>query len=145
MNKPTFIFRAKLAHAKKIYRDIEILQTSTLYDFAVAIIDAFDFEFDHCFGFYSGFGTKMYDSDEVYELFVDIGEKGPSEKAKSVKKTKLRDVFTVGKKMLFYFDYGDDWQFEVVCQKKSQTTDQKFNHTILNTKGDSPEQYPYYE
>ena len=33
----------------------------------------FDFEFDHCFGFYDNL-RKYHDSKRSYELFVDIGE-----------------------------------------------------------------------
>ena len=47
----TVIIRAKLAHEKRTYRDIEIPQHKTLYDLAEAIIFSFDFDMDHLFGF----------------------------------------------------------------------------------------------
>ena len=37
---------------KKISREIEILENASLYKLAEAVVDAYDFNFDHCFGFY---------------------------------------------------------------------------------------------
>jgi hypothetical protein len=47
----THIFRARLS--PRIYRDIEIESTRSLYDLAAAIVQAFGFDFDHAFGFFS--------------------------------------------------------------------------------------------
>lgn len=50
--KPTnHIFRVSLN--VRVYRDIEIPSTATLYAFAGSITKAFDFDFDHAFGFFS--------------------------------------------------------------------------------------------
>ena len=45
------IFRASLQ--PKVYRDIEIADTGTLYALAQTIIGSFDLDFEHAFGFYS--------------------------------------------------------------------------------------------
>ena len=47
----THVFRASLK--PKLYRDIEIEGGKSLANLAEAIVTAFDFEFDHPFGFYS--------------------------------------------------------------------------------------------
>jgi hypothetical protein len=47
----THIFRASLR--PKLYRDIEIDSGKSLDDLAEGIVGAFDFDFDHAFGFYS--------------------------------------------------------------------------------------------
>ena len=52
----THIFRAQLR--PRVYRDIEIESTKSLYDLAAAIVQAFDFDFDHAFGFYSKLGSR---------------------------------------------------------------------------------------
>ena len=79
-----------------------------MYDLAAAICAAVNFDFDHAFGFYSTLTSRYFDSPEIYELFVDIGE-SVGEGAKSVKRTKVAKAFPkVGKKMLFVFDYGDE-------------------------------------
>jgi hypothetical protein len=41
----THIFRAQLR--PRVYRDIEIESTKSLYDLAAAIVQAFDFDLDH--------------------------------------------------------------------------------------------------
>ena len=73
----------------KPYRIIEIPDNLTLYDFAEAITESFDFDFDHCFGFYDDL-KNCYNSEKGYELFKDIGEESEH---KGVKKTKMKDVF----------------------------------------------------
>jgi hypothetical protein len=98
-----------------ISRKIEIRASASLYALAeTIIIDAFDWDFEHAFGFFDNL-RNPYDSRERYELFADMDEGnnyGP--KPKSVKKTKVRDIFDApGKKMLFLFDYGDENLFTV--------------------------------
>ena len=46
------IFPVSLNDRRSIRRDIEIESTKTLAGFAKAIVQAFDFDFDHAFGFY---------------------------------------------------------------------------------------------
>ncbi len=106
----THIFRVRLR--ARVYRDIEIESTKSLYDLAAAIVRAFDFDLDHAFGFYSKLGEYVFDSPVRYELFADL-EGGGSE-ARSVKQTTVAQAFpAVGAKMQFLFDYGDDWRFQV--------------------------------
>ena len=100
----THIFRVQLR--PKVSRDIEIESSKSLYDLAAAIVQAFDFDFDHAFGFYSKLDDYVFDSPVRYELFADLD--GDSE-FRSVKRTKVAQAFpAVGTKMLFLFDYGDD-------------------------------------
>ena len=47
----TGIFRASLRG--RLYRDIELPSSKPLEDLAAAIVNAFGFDFDHAFGFYS--------------------------------------------------------------------------------------------
>ena len=96
----THIIRAKLMHDKRTYRDIEIRSDKTLYHLAEAIVDAFDFDMDHAFGFYSDLGWDYHRSLVRYELFADMGvsddwgDFGGRPKAKGVKRTRLAGVFT---------------------------------------------------
>jgi len=103
----THILRASLR--PKLYRDIEIDSGKSLYDLAEGIVRAFDFDLDHAFGFYSKLTGHYHDSPIKYELFADL-EGGESD-AGSVKHTKVAQAFPdVGSKMLFLFDYGDEWR-----------------------------------
>src|SRR5689334_23808952 len=85
----THIFRASLRG--RLYRDIEIDSGKSLYDLAEAIVSAFDFSFDHAFGFYSKLTGRYYDSPIRYELFADL-EEGQSD-ARSVKRTTVAQAF----------------------------------------------------
>lgn len=143
--KEIVVLRVHLDGRKNISRDIEIRASSSLYALAEAIvIDAFGWDLDHAFGFYNNL-KDYYDSTEIYELFADMGETDEHRsgaKPGSVKKTKVQDVFdTVGKKMQFLFDYGDEHLFvvELIAQTEKQT---KHGYPMVaNVKGKAPEQY----
>ena len=135
----TLVFRASLA--PKIYRVLEIAGTSSLYTLAQAIVRSFDFDFDHPFGFYSKLKGNIYDSPVRYELFVDIGE-GEGD-ARSVKRTRVIKAFpSVGTKMRFLFDYGDEWEFLVELVKRKPKEPQVKLPRLLISAGKAPAQYP---
>ena len=135
----TLVFRASLR--PKIYRDIEVAGTASLYALAQAIVRSFDFDFDHAFGFYSKLKGNIYDSPVRYELFVDIGE-GEGD-ARSVKRTRIIKAFpSVGTKMRFLFDYGDDWEFLVELVKRKPKEPKVKLPRLLISAGKAPAQYP---
>lgn len=112
----TYIFKINLFHNKKIIREVEVLGNFNLYKLAEAIINAYNFDFDHAFGFFSKIvETRFYDSEKKYELFTDMEDEGIEPTgAESVKKTKIGEVWkNIGDKMLFLFDYGDNWLFVI--------------------------------
>jgi hypothetical protein len=134
-----WILRASLS--AKVYRDIEIEGASSLYVLAEAITWAFDFDFGHAFGFYDKLKGNIYQSAIRYELFVDMGESG--REARSVKRTRVADAFpSVGTKMRFLFDYGDEWIFLVDCvQRKPKAPKAKLPRLLVSS-GKAPLQYP---
>jgi len=135
----TLVFRASLR--PKIYRDIEIAGTGSLYTLAQAIVRSFDFDFDHAFGFYSKLKGNIYNSPVRYELFVDIGE-GEGD-ARSVKRTRIIKAFpSVGTKMRFLFDYGDEWEFLVELVKRKPNEPKAKLPRLLISAGKAPAQYP---
>lgn len=126
----------------KPYRIIGVPSDSTLYDFAEAINDAFDFDFDHCFGFYDDL-KNYFRSSEGYELFYDIGEES---EFKGVEKTRMKDVFREMKKdWLFYFDYGDGWHF-IVRKVGERPYDKTEKYPLLlKSELEALPQYPDFE
>ena len=142
-SKPFYIFDiAVLNRDEKAARKLQIEADKTLYKFAEAIVKSFSFNFDHCFGFYSSFEGNITKSERLYELFVDCNE-SPSEGAKSVKKTKISEVFRVaGDKMLFLFDYGDDWRFSLELKEVKEGENQGMKTAVIESIGKAPEQYP---
>ncbi len=133
----THFFRVALRDQPSVHRDIEIDSGKSLAKLAEAIVGAFDFEFDHAFGFYPKLsGPDVMRSQPKYELFADMGEETT---ARSVRKTPVADAFPdVGHTMLFMFDYGDDWRFVVevlgLGQKDAKTRYPK----VLKKIGEAP-------
>lgn len=86
----TYIFKVDLFRNPKIWREIEIPRNTTLYKLAEAIVDSYNFNFDHCFGFFSKIAEWDYfNSEKKYELFTDLIEEGENIEptgAESVKK-----------------------------------------------------------
>jgi hypothetical protein len=104
------VLRASLK--AKLYRDIEIGSGRSLYDLAEGIIGAFGFDFDHAFGFYSKLTGRYTDAPIRYELFADMADADRA--ARSVKRSTVAQAFPkIGTKMLFLYDYGDEWRFTV--------------------------------
>lgn len=135
----SFVFRASLT--PKIYRAFEISATSSLYALAQAITRFFDFDFDHAFGFYSKLTGNIYNSPVRYELFVDMGE-GEGD-ARSVKRTRIIEAFpSVGTKMQFLFDYGDEWLFRVELVERKPKEPKVRLPRLLMSAGQAPAQYP---
>ena len=135
----THVFRVTLK--AKVYRDVEIESTRSLSDLAEAICASFDFDFDHPFGFYSMLTPAYRQSPEQYELFADTDE--GSSNAKSVQRTTLGQAFPkAGKKMLFVFDYGDEWSFQVELKALGQKAPNSRYPRMVAAMGDAPDQYP---
>ena len=133
----THVFRASLS--PKVYRDFEILSAKNLYDLGSAIVRVFGFGFDHGFGFYSKLSGRIFDSPVKYELFADMAES----EARSVEQTQIVEALpTVGAKMTFLYDYGDNWQFrtEVIGQNRKEPAVRY--PRLLKAIGEAPEQYP---
>lgn len=120
------------------FRVLAIPEDYTLYKLAASILGSFDFYFDHPFGFYDNI-KRWNQSEEGYELFADMGEES---EFKGVKRTKVNKVFNqIGKKMLFLFDYGDEWHFIAELMGiESQKGGVRYPF-IVESFGEAPSQY----
>jgi hypothetical protein len=82
----------------------------------------------------------IYRSPTRYELFVDIGE-GEGD-ARSVKRTRVAEAFqTVGAKMRFLFDYGDEWVFLIKLVGRKPKEPKVRLPRLLLAAGKAPAQY----
>ena len=127
---------------KKVIRRIQIPGSKSLFNFAKFIIASFDFQFDHCFGFYDHLKDKK-NCRKAFELFIDIGEESTRSVAKGVKKTKVSQAFDgVGEKLIMLFDYGDGWQFNVELKEISKAEKGVTRGVVLDSIGKAPLQYP---
>lgn len=133
-------YTIKIEHAIGYEAVIAISGSINLYGLAEHIIDTVGFEFDHAFGFYDN-RRDPFKSSEFYTLFADMddveddGEPG-------VNKTFIEDVFKKGKRMLFLFDYGEDWKFQLTCTEALPTDSKRKVRTVLSETGKAPVQYP---
>ena len=120
------------------FKVLAIPEGFTLYGLAEAIVDGFNFDFDHAFGFYDNI-KRWPHSNEGYELFADIGEES---KFKGVKVARVNKVFDeLGKKMLFLFDYGDEWHFIVELKGIELPKEGGEYPFVVESVGDAPPQY----
>jgi len=85
-----------------------------------------------------------WEATEAYELFYDV--KATRVECplfvKSVKKTKVQTaVPSPGKKMLFLFDYGDEWQFRVGLISVETAQRKKLYPVCIKSVGKARTQY----
>ncbi|MCD6578384.1 hypothetical protein J7L48_02815 [bacterium] len=120
------------------YRTLAISGESTLYDLAEIITDSYDFDFDHSFGFYDNI-RSWTKSIVGYELFADVGQ---GSKFKSVKRAKVNRIFNnIKKKMLFLFDYGDEWHFVVELRGIELPKENTRYPLVIESFGEASPQY----
>jgi hypothetical protein len=138
----THIFRIVLREQAAIHRDIEIGSTRSLAKLAEAIVRAFDFDFDHAFGFYAETkGRAVMRGRPAYELFADMGEATGTQ---SVRKTTVIQAFPeVGHAMTFLFDYGDEWLFIVELIARTERRGGSRLPRVVRRYGKAPPQYRY--
>jgi len=124
---------------KHIFRLLAIQATDTLYDLAEAIVQSFDFDFDHSFGFFDNI-KNWTESEEKYEFNSGVFE--DSDLIKNVKEVTINEVFNeIEKKILFLYDFGDEWQFIVeLILTDSRDPDVKYP-CIIRSVGKAPIQY----
>jgi hypothetical protein len=49
-----------------------------------------------------------------------------------------------GQRILYLFDYGDSWEFNIVLEKIDSSSPLPLNPKIVEKKGNAPEQYRYF-
>ncbi len=117
---------------------------SSLADLAEMILKAMDFDEDHAYGFFDNL-KNVYRSKEKYTLFADHGH-GEDDSEKGVSKTSVATAFPkVGKKLMFLFDYGDDWHFLVTCSDITEEVKSGKRFRVVSVTGKRPVQYPDFE
>ena len=122
-------------------RTIAIEGSSSLRVFAHIIIDSFDFDFDHAYGFYDNL-KNWTRAKECYEYFVDMEDSfGAADNAQSVINNTIKTAFASRDKMLFLFDYGDEWLFTVKLVKKTDPAKGMNYPAIIESIGEAPPQY----
>jgi len=103
-----YVFKVASKYFKTDWKQIEIKDDQTLGDFDRIIREAFDYDMDdHLSQFFSG---KVWRSEGFGE--INFSGSGPGSK-KRIKKIGL----SVGDKMEYVYDFGDDFQHIIILKK----------------------------
>jgi hypothetical protein len=128
-----YIFKVSLG---KAWRRISIPSQFILDDLAETILDAFDFDNDHLYQFIcqDRFGKPMY-------VNHDYLEEPPFTSEFKVGELPL----DVGGKMIFHFDFGDNWEFDMILEEINNPAPQQREAKVIDKRGTPPSQYYYDE
>ncbi|MDX9953160.1 MAG: plasmid pRiA4b ORF-3 family protein [Anaerolineae bacterium] len=132
-----YIFRVDLGGT--VWRRIAIPAKADLDDLANAILDAFEFSDRmhlYLFSYRDRRGLEVHayhrevEDADVWAVEVTIGDL----------------PLPVGDAMLFWFDFGDNWEFNVRLESiEPQSTPPVVDTVVLEAHGEAPEQYPIWE
>lgn len=90
-----------------VSRTLEMDGTETLDDLSSAILDAFGF--DHCHLYMFSLTRKPYDDDGYYHPMAEKGAKADKIAIDSLELKSRR-------KILYLYDFGDEWMFHVTVK-----------------------------
>ena len=129
-----YYFKASLGEC---WRRIAIPAESDLDELADSIIDAFDFDGDHLYAFHlvardgRQFSVEhpYVDDADTYTDELTIGELPLTER----------------ESMLFQYDFGADWQFDVQLEKVEPEAAKITEATLVESRGKAPPEYEYDE
>ena len=128
----THIFKVSLG---RIWRRIEVPADCSLHELSSTILDSVEFDADHLYAFTyrNRFGgvesaSHPYTEEEPQADEVLVGEV----------------PLLVGQTMRYVFDFGDHWEFGVTLEQVDPERVVE-NPAILETHGESPEQYPSWD
>ncbi len=134
----TYIF--KIFPWKDVWRRMAVPGSTTLDDVSNAILEAFKFDDPyHLYRFIytDHFGAEQY--IEHPELHIQPFEKveGPFTDTVTVQDVPLR----AGRSMIFFFDFGDCWEFEMFLEDIAPVDPALGEPQVLEKKGKAPKQY----
>ena len=129
-----YTFKVKFKRAKTIYRVIEIKSKQTLDELHLAIQQAIHWDNDHLYSFFMNGVTH----DDRYRFSCPYEEDTPPWTSEAI----IGELGLVkGHKFVYYFDYGDSHEFEVVVTDIQSTAARAKYPRLIDSQGQAPEQY----
>jgi hypothetical protein len=118
----------------KVWRRLIVPATADMDELANTIIDAYDFDGDHLYGFYlrNPDGTRL----TIDHPYCD-GERFTDEVPVGAAPMEVGDAFT------FLYDFGAGWQFTVKLEKIDPPDPGLKHARIVQSHGDSPPEYDF--
>lgn len=132
--KGSYVFKVSLG--RSVWRKIALSYKHTLEDLHNAVQEAFDFDNDHLYSFFMD--AKRYSKHAYHSPMCDDG---PFTNEVTIGELELYE----GQKILYFFDYGDSWEFEVQLLEINKDEIPPREPMIIETKGEAPRQYGYYD
>jgi hypothetical protein len=140
-----YVFKVKLSHDKRTYREIAIRGDQTFAQLHETIFTAFDRYDDHLYSFF--FTTQGGKSRRRFADAPEITDPRNMEDCShkemyNAEETRINDFpMTPGRKFEYLFDFGDNWLHEVELLSVNPTSPDGKYPAVVKRKGASPEQY----
>lgn len=134
MNKQAKTYVISVSAGKGCYRHISMPGDASLAAFSGVILDAFEFTDDHAHAFFMD--NRAWSDADAYFL-DDVDEDNEERHTCDVTLSELG--LEIGRKFVYVFDFGDDWQFQ--CKILRILDDHTDLPSIISEKGDPPTQY----
>ncbi|WP_419832075.1 IS1096 element passenger TnpR family protein [Endozoicomonas atrinae] len=128
---PSTSYVLSVALGNKCKRTLQVSAEQLLEDLAEAILDAFGFGNDHLYHFQY---LTPFGADRT------VDHPAVNSRESCVTKTRLHQLHPFpGMKITFVFDYGVNWEFEIVVMHGSE--DSTSDIQVIERKGKAPEPY----
>jgi hypothetical protein len=121
------------------YRTLLVTKSTPLDQFAFAIINAFEFEFDHAYGFYNNEDYTRSTASFVLEGFQY------NDNSYLLENHTIEDLYKEDTNWILLYDYGDQWEYILELLEESETEFEDLTPKIIDSKHDAPLQYPDYD
>jgi len=129
--KGTYILKVSLD--KNLWRIVKLSHNTKLHKLHLIIQEAFDFDNDHMYAFYTG---TSYKNRKEFYCANPLGESNEYEDL-TVEDAEIYK----GQKFMYLFDFGDMWKFEIQVIDFIENEETDLFPQIIESKGKSPEQY----
>jgi len=130
------VFKVRFKHLPKIWRKVSIPAENSLHDLHLLIQEAVGFYDDHLYAFYPD--NKRHSRLSYQSPFGDFGNS-----ADEIRIGELQ--INENQPFLYFFDFGDSWEFEVVLEEIDRDSTLLKKGKIIESQGKAPEQYPDYD
>jgi hypothetical protein len=124
-----YLFRVSLG---RVWRRIAIPAQRHLDDLSDSILHAFGFDHDHLYKF--DYQSRFGSTTSVYHPYMD--------EAPLTTEVRIGDVpLRPGTSMVYLFDFGDHWRFDVQLERIDPVDPAMRKATIVESHGKAPRQY----
>ena len=139
MSPPAYVFQVELETDPPVERTIELGADQTLEDLHEFLREEFGWDDPHLYSFWLD-GDFWGDDESEYAAPFELEESGARSAA-----TPLRELgLSVGQRIAYVFDYGDEWRVGITVKAESDSPEAPLPR-VLERVGEAPPQYPPLE